>query len=109
MEMIYCFDFIFYQVHIQFVFKLSFVKYMMDVSKTHKKLTKTAVFAAFDTILVFLFTWLWFYMTHDTLFDKISHSTQSFWYTIYISLLFAIYYFLFEMGWKAFKNGTGIE
>lgn len=66
---------------------------------------KTAIFTAFDTLMVFLLTWLWGIMTHDSdWYNGLHHYEQSFWYTVYITAIFMIYYYAFELSWKKIKR-----
>lgn len=61
---------------------------------------KTVAFALLDIVMVFLFTSLWFKLTKQK-----QPVIQSIGYTIYITLIFAVYYFLFDLFWnKWFKT-----
>ena len=64
------------------------------MDRKEQKVYKTAIFTAIDVIMVFIFTWM----------EKLSHGVQSFWYTFYITAVFAIYYYFFEIEWHNIKK-----
>lgn len=74
-------------------------------SRAIKKVNKTAIFIAVDTILVMMCTWLWFYAKGEK-----NSFTESIEYTIYITIIFGIYYYAFDLLWtnslKHFVNGS---
>ena len=66
--------------------------------RNHKLEKKAIIFAIIDVALVFLFTWIWFKMKGQD--SPLKHSVT---YTIYISAVFMVYYYLYDLWWD--KNG----
>ena len=56
---------------------------------------KTVVFIIIDTLLVYFFTYIWFRYIH---YDENAFK-QSTWYTLYITAIFMIYYYIFDFYW----------
>lgn len=56
---------------------------------------KTLFFIVIDTLLVYLFTFIWFKFIHK---DE-NALKQSTWYTVYITVIFMIYYYIFDFYW----------
>ena len=76
---------------------------MADTDKVAIKRYKTAIFTAIDIVMVFILTWVWFVLTHNWS-EHTPHGVQSFWYTIYITAMFSLYYYAFEMSWHTIKD-----
>ena len=76
----------------------------IETERKRRKLQKTAVFMAIDVVMVFILTWLWFYIMESTGMKDMTHGMQSFLYTIYITLCFGVYYYLFDVSWKALRG-----
>lgn len=61
--------------------------------------TKTVLFMVLDIVMVFLFTFVWFRFIQkktDTTAIK-----QSLWFTIFMQILFFVYYFIFDAVWDS--------
>ena len=61
--------------------------------------TKTVLFMVLDIVMVFLFTFVWFRFIQkkkDTTAIK-----QSLWFTIFMQILFFVYYFIFDSLWDS--------
>lgn len=56
---------------------------------------ETIVFVIVDTILVYIFTWIWFKYIKKTKYAF----RDSLEYTVYITVIFMIYYYIFHYYW----------
>lgn len=71
--------------------------------RVNNKLEKTAIFMAIDIIMVFILTWFWIAFAEDKISDY-SHIAQSAMYTVFITMCFGVYYFVFDLSWRHIKK-----
>lgn len=66
------------------------------------KIKKTIIFTILDIIIVFLFTLFWF-KTIDNNEKALSESIE---YTFFVTLLFSLYYYVFDLCWGYFDGSS---
>jgi len=63
----------------------------------NKEISKTIIFMMLDIIMVFLFTYIWFYLT-----DEKNVFIKSLGFTIAMQTFFFIYYFTYDALYEAY-------